>query len=206
MNEMDYKPNSHAYKARQQKEASEKKRVEKVVTGPVKIKKKNELSKLTDIIFAEDARSVGAYIITDVVIPSVINLLEDIFLKGSRFALRGESGRGRTRDSEYISYRSYSDPRNSTRDRTPKVNQRYSFDKVIISNRGEAEEVLSQMDDLVDTYGFATIADLNEALGITGEYTDNKYGWIGKGCLRNAEVVRTREGYVLKMPRATVID
>ena len=37
MNEMDYKPNSHAYKARQQKEASEMKRVEKVVTGPVKI-------------------------------------------------------------------------------------------------------------------------------------------------------------------------
>lgn len=202
MNEMDYKPNSHAYKAKQKREAEEK-RVEKVVTNPVKIKKRNELSKLSDIIFAEDAKSVGTYIITDVVIPSVINLLEDIFLKGSRFALRGESGRERRRDSEYISYRSYSDPRSNTRERTPKVNQRYSFDKVIIDNRGEAEEVLSQMDDLIDRYGIATIADLNEALGISGEYTDNKYGWTN---LRNAEVVRTREGYMLKMPRAMVID
>ena len=203
MSDTNYKPNSHAYKARQQKESDEKKRVEKIVTGQVKIKKRNELSKLTDIIFAEDAKSVGTYIITDVVIPSVINLLEDIFLKGSRFALRGESGRERRRDSEYVSYRSYSDPRSSTRDRTPKVNQRYSFDKVVIDNRGEAEEVLSQMDDLIDRYGIATIADLNEALGISGEYTDNKYGWSN---LRNAEVVRTRDGYMLKMPRAMVID
>ena len=203
MSEMNYKPNSHAYKAKQQKESDEKKRVEKIVTGQVKIKKRNELSKLTDIIFAEDAKSVGTYIVTDVVIPSVINLLEDIFLKGSRFALRGESGRERRRDSEYVSYRSYSDPRSSTRDRTPKVNQRYSFDKVVIDDRGEAEEVLSQMDDLIDRYGIATIADLNEALGISGEYTDNKYGWSN---LRNAEVVRTRDGYMLKMPRAMVID
>lgn len=205
MDNMDYKSNSHAYKARQQEEG-DKKRVEKVITGPVRIKKQSEIGKLAGVIFAEDAKSVGTYIITDVVIPSVINLVEDIFLKGSRFALRGESGRGRTRDSEYVSYRSYSDPRSSRRDNTPKINQRYSFDKVILDSRGDAEEVLSQMDDLIDHYGFATIADLNEALGITGEYTDNKYGWIGAGALRTAEVVRTRDGYMLKMPRARVID
>lgn len=205
MNDMDYKPNSHAYKSRQQ-EGGEK-RVEKVVTGPVRIKKQNGFDKLANVIFAEDAKSVGTFIVTDVIIPSVINLVEDIFLKGSRYALRGESGRSRSRDSEYVSYRNYSDTRGgSRRDNVQRVNQRYSFDKVIIDSRGEAEEVLSQMDELVDRYGFATIADLNEALGITGEYTDNKYGWMGKGCLRNAEVVRTRDGYMLKMPRAMVID
>lgn len=204
MNNMDYKSNSHAYKARQQE--SEEKRVEKVVTGPVRIKKQSEFGKLANLIFAEDAKSVGTFIITDVIIPGVINLVEDIFLKGSKYALRGESGRGRRRDSEYVSYNDYSSPRSGRRDNTPKINQRYSFDKVIIDSRGEAEEVLSQMDELVDRYGFATIADLNEMLGISGEYTDNKYGWIGKGCLRNAEAIRTRDGYVLKMPRATVID
>lgn len=205
MNDMDYKSNSHAYKARQQE--GEEKRIEKIVTGPVRIKKQNGFDKLAGLIFAEDAKSVGTFIVTDVIIPGVINLVEDIFLRGSKYALRGESGRSRSRDSEYVSYRNYSDPRgNGRRDNTPRINQRYSFDKVIISSRGEAEEVLSQMDDIVDRYGFATIADLNEALGITGEYTDNKYGWKGKGCLRNAEAVRTRDGYVLKMPRATVID
>lgn len=202
MSNMDYKSNSHAYKARQQEEG-DKKRVEKVVTGPVRIKKQSEFGKLAGVIFAEDAKSIGTYIVTDVLIPSVINLVEDIFLKGSRFALRGESGRDRRRDSEYVSYRNYSDPRGSRRDNVPKINQRYSFDRVIIESRGEAEEVLSQMDELIDRYGIATIADLNEALGISGEYTDNKYGWTS---LRNAEVVRTRDGYMLKMPRAMVID
>lgn len=203
MNEMDYKPNSHAYKAKQQE--AEKKRVEKVVTGPVKIKKKNEISKLADVIIAEDAKSVGSYIITDVIIPNAVDLIEDIVTKGIRMLLRGESGRStRSRDSEYVSYRKFSDPREYDRNRnTTRTRQSYSFDRVVIDNRGEAEEVLSQMDDLIDRYGMATIADLNEALGISGEYTDNKYGWTN---LSSAKVVRTREGYVLDMPRAKVLD
>ena len=38
-----------------------------------------------------------------------------------------------------------------------------------------------------------------DLVGITGQYTDNNYGWTN---LRNAEPVRTRDGYMLKLPRA----
>ena len=44
-----------------------------------------------------------------------------------------------------------------------------------------------------------SVMDLYDLVGITGQYTDNKYGWTN---LRNAEPVRTRDGYMLKLPRA----
>ena len=72
-----------------------------------------------------------------------------------------------------------------------------------MSNRGEAQDVLDRMDELMDTYGLVRVADLYDLVGITGNYTDNKYGWTN---IRNAEIVRVRDGYMIKMPRAVPID
>ena len=54
----DVKPNSHKYKEEQKKKAAEgEKRVEKVVKGQVKTKKKGELSKFAEIFISEDIKS-----------------------------------------------------------------------------------------------------------------------------------------------------
>ena len=79
----------------------------------------------------------------------------------------------------------------------------YDYDNIILSSRGEAEDVLMKMDELMDTYGLVRVADLYDLVGITGNYTDNKYGWTN---IRNAEIVRVRDGYMIKMPRAVAID
>ena len=79
----------------------------------------------------------------------------------------------------------------------------YSYDDIILSTRGEAEDVLSRMDELIETYGLVRVADLYDLVGITGNYTDNKYGWMN---IRNAEIIRVRDGYMIKMPRAVPID
>ena len=70
-------------------------------------------------------------------------------------------------------------------------------------SEGEAEDVLSRMDELIDTYGVVSVADLYDLVGISCNYTDNKYGWTN---LRNAEPVRVRDGYMLKLPKALPID
>ena len=59
------------------------------------------------------------------------------------------------------------------------------------------------MDELIDTYSMVSVADLYDLIGVTGNYTDNKYGWTN---IRNAEVVRVREGYLLKLPKALPIN
>ena len=72
----------------------------------------------------------------------------------------------------------------------------------MLETRGEAEEVLARMDELIDMYGQVSVADLYDLVGKTCEYTDNKYGWTN---IRNAEPVRVRDGYLLKMPKALPI-
>ena len=53
----EYKPNSHKYKERQME--TEGKKVEKVVKGGVKAKKKNEARKLADTFLSEDISKIG---------------------------------------------------------------------------------------------------------------------------------------------------
>ena len=71
---------------------------------------------------------------------------------------------------------------------------RHNFDDIILDSRGEAEEVLSHLVDLVDDYGMASVADLYDLVGITSNFTDNKYGWTN---LSSASVSRVRDGYLI---------
>jgi hypothetical protein len=47
------------------------------------------------------------------------------------------------------------------------------------------------------------VANLNEALDRTSEYTDHDFGWTS---LRSARIDSTREGYVLRLPAAMPIE
>ena len=60
-----------------------------------------------------------------------------------------------------------------------------------------------RMDELVESYGVVRVADLYDLVGLTGNFTDNKYGWTN---VKNAQIVRVRDGYMIKMPRALPID
>ena len=67
----------------------------------------------------------------------------------------------------------------------------------------QAKEKAYTLDDLIDQYGVVSVADLYDLVGLTStNYTDNKYGWTD---LRHAEVRRDRDGYLLRMPKATPI-
>lgn len=193
-------PNSHKHK-------EENKKVEKVVKGKVKTKKKNEIQKLAGSIISEDARTVKSYILMDVLIPSIKDAIEDIVTNGTRMILRGETGvRNRSSSSglSKISYNKAYDSRNN-RDRSPvRRHVGYNLDDIVLETRGEAEEVLSHMDDLIETYGIVSVADLYDLIGYTnGSYNDNKWGWTN---IRTAEPIHVRDGYLLKLPKVCPID
>lgn len=73
----------------------------------------------------------------------------------------------------------------------------------IFETRRDAEEILNYMEDLIDEYGFVTVADLYDLVGVSGNYTDNKYGWTD---ISNAEIVRVRDGYMIKLPKIRKLD
>ncbi len=207
----NYPPNSHKYKEEQKKkneQIAEKRVTEKVVTGTVKRKKKGFFDKFMGNIISEDAPSVKSYIFGDVLIPAIKKAISDIVTDGIDIILYGESKRGRGRStSDRVSYRNYYDGGSYNR---PRMNERqaitasqYSYDDIILPSRGEAEDVLARMDELIDAYGLVRVADLYDLVGITGNYTDNKYGWTN---ITRAEIIRTRDGFMIKMPRAIPID
>ena len=79
----------------------------------------------------------------------------------------------------------------------------YFCDEITVEDRVEADEVLSIMDELIEQYGIASVADFYELIGIEGKHTDNQYGWKN---LSEAKVVRDPDGgWVIKMPRAVPI-
>lgn len=201
MAEMEFKPNSHKYREEQKEKANpEKQRLEKVVQGTVKTRKKSEVSKLKDSLIAEDAATIKTYLITDVLLPALKNTIEDVVTNGIRMLLRGDTAaRKSSGGANKINYNRLYD----RRDDRPSTNYRsrnvYDYDDIILETRGEAEAVIDRLCEAIDTYGQASVGDLNDLVGRTGNYTDNDYGWTN---LRNARAVRTRDGYVLDLPRA----
>ena len=105
----EYKSNSHKSKEQESRKVEEK-RVEKVVKGSTRTKKKSELSKIKDTFISEDAANVKSYIIGDVLIPAAKKAISDIVSNGIDMILYGGKSPNRDRrgSSNYISYRDYS--------------------------------------------------------------------------------------------------
>lgn len=198
-----YKPNSHKFKEEQRESVPEKK-VEKMISGTVKSKKKNEMQKFADVFISEDVSNVKSYILLDVLVPAIKKAISDIVTNGIDMILYG----GRSNDKKgstasKVSYRSYYERGNDRRDYSSSMKTGYNYDDIILDNRGEAEDVLSRMDELISTYGLVSVADLYDLVGITGNYTDNKYGWTD---IRSASVIRVRDGYMLKLPKVLPLN
>lgn len=198
----EYKPNSNKYKEEQrQQQTDDKKKVEKVVKGVVKVKKKNELRKFADIFVAEDAGSVGSYIFMEVLVPAIKKAISDIVTDGIDMILYGSPRKhGKGSGVANVSYRSFYDKRDDRhRDDNPRTRTGYNYDDIVLESIGEANEVIDQMGALIETYGMVSVADLYDLVGKSCNYTDNKYGWTN---ISNAEAIRVRDGYLLKLPKA----
>ena len=207
-----FPPNSKANK----NERPEEKKIEKVVTGTVKRQKRGIGKKISDTFLEDDTRSVGSYIFYDVLIPAAKAMLSDMVGGGIDMLLFGERRGGRSssirRDGgrSYTSYGSYYNTdrtgkpqREPRRDISRTGRSRHDFDEIVLETRGEAEEVLSHLVDLIIDYGMASVADLYELVDVTGDFTDNKYGWTD---LSSASVSRVRGGYLLNLPRTRPLD
>lgn len=191
---------SNSYKSKETQERNEeKKKIEKVIVGQAKTKKKSGFGKFVSGFVADETHNIKTYLFKDVVIPTIKKTITDVV----DMILYGGSKRSSSRSiASRVSYRSYYDePRTARRDE-PRTVQGYSYDDVILETRGDAEEVLDKLNEIIDTYQIASVADLYDLVGISGNYTDNKYGWTN---LSSADVVRTRDGYQLKLPRALPI-
>lgn len=201
----DLKPNSH--KSREENlDLQQPKKIEKVINGPVIERKKPITNRFAEAFFDGDFKTAASFAFVDVLFPAIKRGIADTFQNLIEMMLFGSPRpRGSKGGSERVSYSSYykSDSRGNRGDDNVDHYSGYDYRDIILSSRGEAEEVLDVLTGAIEEYGQATVSDLYDAVGITGTFADNKYGWTN---LSSARVRMTRKGYLVELPRALPID
>lgn len=202
----EYPNNSHSAREKSTATAAGKteKKLDKVVTGAAKTKKKSAARRFLNIFAPDDAENVKSSIRSDVIVPGVKAAIADVI----SIVLFGDTGRIGSRKSggSRIAYQKYYDDRRDDRREygRPRAAVGFEYDDIIFETRGDADLVLDQLESAIAKYEVASVADLYDLAGVTcRNYTANRYGWSD---IQSAKVVRTSEGYVIRLPRAVQIN
>jgi hypothetical protein len=193
------------------KEEKPKKDVQKVVTGEVIQRPPTIGRRFRTIFFGHEFKGATKYVVTDVLLPALKNMVVDATSKGMERIVYGETG-PRRRSMELGRPRfSYNQPVDRYRDRDrgrpgmlpdqPPLYRpsprRHASSEIILVSRADAELTLERLTDIVDKYDVASVADLNELAGLPSAYTDNSWGWSN---LAGSDIRQIREGYLLVLP------
>ncbi len=185
----------------------EKHEVKRIEGIEAKKQTKSTARRFVETFIQEDVTDVGDYVLWDVVLPGIRTAIGDIWASIGD-GLFGTSSRknhvgttGKLNNRTYVNYSKLTNKvSNDSRIERRSI---YEYDEVILPDRGSAEQVLDALDDEIQAYGVVSVNDLYEMVGITGNYTDCKYGWTS---LRQAGVERVRDGYLLHMPKPMPLD
>lgn len=189
------------------------KEVTRVTTGEV-IRRKQPLGRrFSQSLIGGDAQSAWGYIFGEVLIPAARDMIADAVTGGVERMVFGDSGhRGGRRPSRsgYTPYNRYSGSsgrndrgRDDRRDISRHARATHKFDEIIIDSRHEAQEVLNNLEEMIHRYEFVSVSTLYELVGISSNFAERKYGWTD---LRDARIVRVRNGYLLDLPRPEPFD
>lgn len=194
-----YKSNSH--KSHEAESKQPERKVEKVVTNEVKERKKGFFGKIKSMFgCSDDTKSVGTYIISDVLIPSAKKAISDAITTGIDMLLYGESRHSRSNSSgSKISYQRYFDDRNSSsRYKDTRSSTVYGVKDWFLQSRAEADRVLETLDELLSKYGRVTVNDYYDTIGVDSVWTDEYWGWNN---ISDARIRYERDGWIIIMPR-----
>lgn len=195
----------------------EPKKVERVVQGEV-VRRKTPRGRrmMQNLLIGGDAQSVWGYVSTDILAPAFRDLIEDAFVGFITRMVRGDDyrpTRGRSRGglSSRTDYQApfrgshrREDPR---RELSRRARSTHDLDEIILENRVDAEEVLDRMAAWLDRYEVVSLAEYYELCGLSGAYTDRRYGWRDIRDIQDASIHRARGGgFVIRLPPPEVLD
>lgn len=203
----EYKPNSDRSRTDGARQENPERKTGKVISGDAHRRKQSGLNRVSNAVGLGDGDSVKDYMtqaLIDVLIPTLKRAVSDIVCNSINILL-GEPTRTRSgSQASRVNYRSYYDQGRDERKEynRPRAQSSYSYDDIVFPSRGDAEEVLYRMEELLERFDMVSVADLFDMAGISCNYTDNKYGWKS---LRDARIERVSDGYIIRLPRATTL-
>lgn len=190
------------------------------IQGGVSLKRKTPGQRFSETFLNNgDVKTVGQTILLDVIVPALKEMIFNsgrdalsMFLWGDTRASNKSGIRtigGLNRD--YSSYSSSLVSRNRDRDRVdisrPEDSPRYN--NLVFTIRGDAENILWNMREYINTYDDIQIVKLYELVkeqtgfDIPMTSQDAKFGWSD---LTNASVRQVRGGYLLDLPNPIVLE
>lgn len=173
--------------------------------------------------FAEDAKSVGRNVFSNVILPGIKKLIVDMVKNAIDILVWGS---GKKSNSQFIGtnnfmwnqkggvYNNYSAQSSlSSPKQLPFEFKNFIFDDTCLTesdtNNGEtarskAEAVLNSLKEEIYRYGTVSVATFYEYLGKQHQFTDCNWGW-GKEIL-NIEIERCNGGWYIPFPNANPLS
>lgn len=218
MDSVDNYPGNSQYK--KEKKVSKEKAVDpvepvaKIVSGGVTRRKKSPIKRFADTFFGGSSpRDIWAYVLLDVLVPAGRDMIASaaregielfVYPDGRRMSARHSSSRSNIHSRVRYDVISGPSGRPRERDISRRARGSHDFDEIILDSRVEAEEVIQQLFEYLERYEEVSVWQLYGLVGITPNYTDQKYGWLD---LRGLRPVRTRGGqYLLDLPKPEPLD
>ena len=208
----DIKPNSFKYKEETAEKIKEKLKdieLERVKgeelgikTKQIKLVKKKDswIEKAAKWFISEDVDDIKSYLIFDLIIPGIKDVTFDLV----EMILFGEKSNRKRRGSSKVSYSGYYDrkerrsrSKSRSRDREDKDTST-DYKDIIVEDRGDAEDIVDRMQDLIDRNGKASIADLLDLVNLPSNFADVDWGWTNP---RSISYRRVRDGYKIDVDR-----
>jgi len=181
-----------------------------------KTRKKPLRVKFKEAFTPGDTKGMGEYIKTDLLLPTVKDLLNDIIDTTKARILYGNNGSpmrrgvGQMAQAGYTSYarmgmqaQGLASAKNDSQVVDKRARANFNFDQIVIPTRVEAESVLDQMFAIVAQYRAVSVRNLYDIVGMDAQYTDESWGWTD---VRGSKVHRVPEGFLLDLPRPIPLD
>lgn len=193
-------------------------KVERVVTTSAELKKKPLHVRFRENFFSGvDARTVINDVIFTVLIPAGKDVISDAIISMKDQILFGESYSSVTRNrfmqggpasTSVVNYnrishgaqQATSSILNNVIQNAQPTKGRVTLEDAVLQTRAEAMMVLQALHNHIAKFEQVSVADYFEMVGLTGEYTDDKWGWTDVSRARVAQVRGGKYTIVLPQP------
>lgn len=190
-----------------EKEPKDEKVVEVVVTGKAIVRKKSLAKRAKEIIFGGDSNSVRNYLIWDIVVPQIKDVVTEVVTQGIERLIHGDDSVGSRRSPRPGSYTNYNNrysrntpasPNRPNGRSAPSV-RAHQVDEVVVPNRLDAQRVINRLVEIAEKYQAVTVADLYGCVEWSASHTDGNWGWHVDD-IDDFSVRKVRDGYLIDLP------
>lgn len=159
-----------------------------------------------------DLDTIHDNIVNEVVVPTISGMIIDTvtsavsMLFGGKPSRVGSIASGIRRTSYSGNYPVVVNSNNisNRRDRRGPVEMRhFNASNYVIHSREDAEATYIDLIDQVNTFGFVTVGEFLDSIGITPDQTTYNYGWR---TMDGVQIVSVYDGYILTLPKPIFDD